>query len=77
MTGHSWLNHPGAPLQTFFFTIVAIASIMFAMSLGVILTGRRLKGSCGGVGSDCECEIQGLSRAKDCPLKKIAVEQSV
>jgi hypothetical protein len=34
---------------------------MLAMAVGVMATGRRLKGSCGGTGStDCHCEATGV-----------------
>ena len=64
-------------MQIFLFTVVTIATLMLAMSVGVIVTGRSLKGSCGGVEADCACEKQGLPRAKDCPLKKAVAGQSV
>jgi len=64
-------------MQTLFFTFAVVALLMLAMSVGVIMTGRRLRGSCGGVGSDCACEKEGIPRAQDCPLRKIAEEQAV
>ena len=43
-------------MQTFIGTAVAFFLIMFMMALGVMLTGRRLRGSCGGVpGRACSC----------------------
>jgi hypothetical protein len=44
-------------------TFVLIAVIMTVMAVG-LLGGRRLKGSCGGVGTSCEC-----ANAERCPLK--------
>lgn len=41
-------------------TIGAIAVIMAVMAIGVAVTGRRLKGSCGGVGQSCACELAGI-----------------
>ena len=41
-------------------TIVAIAVMMCMMAVGVIIGGRRLRGSCGGVGGeDCVCDENG------------------
>ena len=46
--------------MTFLFTIVAIALLMAMMAVGVIIGGRRLRGSCGGVGGeDCICDENG------------------
>ncbi len=35
-----------------------VAIAMVGMALGVILSDRRLRGSCGGSGEDCVCEIE-------------------
>ena len=44
----------------FLFTIVAIAILMSMMAVGVLIGGRRLRGSCGGVGGeDCSCDETG------------------
>lgn len=40
-------------------TIAIMAIAMIAMAIGVMVSGRRLKGSCGGVGG-CECERSGI-----------------
>ncbi len=40
-------------------TVAIIAIVMGAMAIGVMVSGRRLKGSCGGVGG-CECERSGI-----------------
>ncbi len=34
-------------------------AVMLGMAVGVILSNRPLRGSCGGVGSDCACEETG------------------
>jgi hypothetical protein len=49
-------------------TIFAIAMMMFMMAIGVIVGGRRLRGSCGGVGGeDCVCDENGRPILKpDC-----------
>lgn len=42
-------------------TVLLIGLAMLAMAIGVMATGRRLKGSCGGTGSaDCHCEATGV-----------------
>ena len=43
-------------MDTFFATLLIFAGVMAAMSIGVAVTGRRLRGSCGGTGKDCECD---------------------
>ena len=44
-------------MQTFLGTLLVFGIVMAAMSIGVVLSGRRLKGSCGGTGEDCDCEL--------------------
>lgn len=56
-------------MWTVVLTILAFAVVMAAMALGVALTGRRLRGSCGGVGgAGCVCKREGTEPA-DCPRK--------
>jgi len=44
-------------MQTFFATLVLVGLLMLAMGVGVVFSGRRLRGSCGGVGGPaCECD---------------------
>ncbi len=43
-------------MQTFLVTFLFFAVIMLLMSLGVIFSGRMLKGSCGGKEEDCTCD---------------------
>ena len=46
-------------MTTLVLTIAFMGICMLAMAVGVILTGKRLSGSCGGPGSDdCLCEIE-------------------
>ncbi|MCU0617193.1 MAG: hypothetical protein MUD17_08970 [Gemmatimonadaceae bacterium] len=41
--------------------LVLVAFVMGAMAIGVILSGKTLRGSCGGVGSgDCACDAAGV-----------------
>jgi len=42
-------------MGTFVGTLVVFAVVMLAMAAGVMLTGRSLKGSCGGSGTGCPC----------------------
>ena len=46
-------------MMTVVLTVVVVALIMFAMAIGVMVSGRRLRGSCGG--ADCHCRAEGLS----------------
>jgi hypothetical protein len=50
---------------TLLLTIALIAILMFGMSLGVVLSGRELQGSCGGVGTSCACDDANVPRACD------------
>lgn len=50
------------------FTITIFGVMMFLMALGVMFTGRPLKGSCGGVGGECPCAEAGTPGA--CKLKE-------
>jgi len=44
-------------MSTFLATLVLMGVVMLAMGVGAMVTGRRLRGSCGGVGGPaCECE---------------------
>ena len=42
-------------MDTFLGTLLIVGLAMLAMAAGVMLSGRRLKGSCGGVGTGCPC----------------------
>jgi len=42
-------------MQTFLVTALIFALAMAAMAVGVIFSDRRLKGSCGGTGRNCQC----------------------
>lgn len=42
---------------TLLLTLVLIALAMLAMAVGLMLTGRRLRGSCGG--AECHCLAEG------------------
>lgn len=48
----------------FLVTFVVVLATVAAMAVGVILAGKRLRGSCGGVGGDdCWCEKRSLDPA--------------
>jgi len=47
-------------MMTALLSFVLIALIMLAMAVGVIFTGRRLRGSCGGA-AGCHCRAEGIS----------------
>ena len=42
-------------MTTFLATIAVVLLTVAAMSLGVVLQGKRLRGSCGLTGDDCTC----------------------
>jgi hypothetical protein len=54
-------------MQTFFATLVVFSVMATAMAVGVIFSNRRLRGSCGGTGTDCECSD---AKQKDCARKR-------
>ena len=58
-------------METFLAALVVIALTMFAMAIGVLLSGRRLRGSCGGVGDSCRCST---ARRARCALSKRQAE---
>jgi hypothetical protein len=55
-------------MMTLILTISLFALLMLAMSVGVLLSGRELRGSCGGVTADCACEAAGKPR--DCEHRR-------
>ena len=54
-------------MATFLAAFVIFAVVVSAMALGVIVQGRRLRGSCGGVGQDCTCSALA---ARACPIRR-------
>jgi len=49
-------------MTIFVITFGAMLLVVIAMSVGVALTGRRLKGSCGGLASgSCACKEAGIT----------------
>lgn len=49
--------------MTILATVAVFGTMMFIMALGVMFTGRPLKGSCGGVGNSCPCDEAGTPGA--------------
>ena len=58
-------------MMTFALTIGLFALLMAAMSIGVVFSGRALKGSCGGTGADCACDAQGKPRECEQPQDRV------
>ena len=46
----------------FLITFVFFSGLVALMSVGVVLGGKRLQGSCGGVGTACACDAAGRPR---------------
>lgn len=59
-------------MQTLIATLVVFVAVMAAMAIGVIFSGRRLSGSCGGVpGKDCTCSD---ADRKACEVRALQVK---
>ncbi len=56
-------------MQTILATIAFFGVIVALMAVGVMLSGRALRGSCGGTGEACQCDRK---TRKDCELRKAA-----
>ncbi len=54
-------------MATFIATLVVFGLVTLGMSLGVIVQGKRLQGSCGGTGKDCTCSPLA---ARDCKQRR-------
>ncbi|MGH0034077.1 MAG: (Na+)-NQR maturation NqrM [Myxococcota bacterium] len=54
-------------MTTFLAALVVVGLTVLAMSLGAMVQGRRLRGSCGGTGQDCSCSPVA---ARNCELRK-------
>jgi hypothetical protein len=60
-------------VATFVAALVVFGLVTAAMALGVIVQGKRLRGSCGGTGRDCECSPLA---ARHCALRKLRKERA-
>lgn len=54
-------------MATFLAALVVVGLTVFAMSIGAVAQGRRLRGSCGGSGQDCSCSPLA---ARNCRLRE-------
>lgn len=52
-------------METFLATAVIFGLAMAGMAIGVIVSNRELKGSCGGTGKACSCTEEAR---RDCAL---------
>ncbi|MCH2096283.1 MAG: (Na+)-NQR maturation NqrM [Rhodobacteraceae bacterium] len=60
-------------MATFLLTFVLLLLIMLGMALGVLLMGRRIKGSCGGlnaIGDADQCLVCNKEIDPDSPLRE-------
>jgi hypothetical protein len=55
-------------VSTFLVSLVVFAAVLAAMAVGVVLGGRRLRGSCGLTGDDCACS---LLQARRCSNREV------
>jgi len=60
-------------LATTLATIIIFGVVLLAMAVGVLVQGKRLKGSCGGSGDACQCSPLA---ARDCRLRALRSEQA-
>ncbi len=54
-------------MATFLATLVVMGLVVLAMSVGVLVQGKRLQGSCGGSGKACQCSPLA---ARHCKLRQ-------
>lgn len=62
-------------MNTFIATFIILATVILIMSVGVIVAGRRIKGSCGGLSSFEGLEDACMTCEKPCEKKKAAYEK--
>ena len=59
----------------FLAALLVFAGVIIGMSVGVIFTGRRIKGSCGGLSAWKDADGRSICEAcADCPEKKTTCE---
>lgn len=55
-------------MTIFLLTFAILLTAVAGMAIGVVVAGKRLKGSCGGTESSCECLRQGIEpRCENAP----------
>lgn len=54
-------------MATFVASAAVFGLVVIGMALGVLVQGKRLRGSCGGSGEACSCSPLA---ARHCPLRK-------
>jgi uncharacterized protein len=57
-------------MKMFLITLIGMTSFIFLMAIGTILIGKRLKGTCGGLGSIMGEDCMFCSKAEECKKKK-------
>jgi len=57
-------------METVLFSMVGFALVLLALGIGVLFGRRPLRGSCGGIGGQCDC---GATSADDCRQEPTAV----
>ncbi len=57
-------------MKIFALTLLFMFTIFFLMAIGVMITGRRLKGSCGGLGAIMDESCMFCPKAKECKRAK-------
>lgn len=65
-------------MATLMLTFVMLLTVIAAMSVGVIVHGRPIKGSCGGmsaIGMDTACDVCGGDTSK-CDTEQEAIKSS-
>jgi len=60
-------------MLTVVYTLLAFLTVILVMSVGVMVHGRRLKGSCGGVAGICACKN---SDAPTCETRRKQAESA-
>lgn len=63
-------------MGTFIATFSILAIVIIIMSVGVLVAGRRIKGSCGGLNTIDGLEDACMTCSKPCDKKKQALEKA-
>ena len=59
------------PMLTVLLAVVVFLLVASSMAVGLMVSGKRLRGSCGGSGSpDCACDAKGIAPPADCPRRQ-------